>query len=147
MVENIWGSTNLPIVKQKSEYEKLELINKPRKKRSDTKNNIKYPLSPIDFRDLEWKAMEHNLSLTSYSNMIIENELKNGVEYNDYKYNSKWEHANTRLKEEDAKQIRRLKVEWGVDKKQVVSIIIKNYLERTRKIGISVWDGRDNHEI
>ena len=114
---------------------------KPRKIRSDKKHNIKYPLSAEDKRQLGHLALEHEMKLTAFSNMIIENELKATHEYQEFEYDEKGVLVNACLTKSDFLEIQKLAIDGNVSYREVAFRLVKNYLSRVTEIRINTYRG------
>lgn len=150
MSNTIWGDKRKPFKPEPPIELNNEVQPKKRKKRSDAKRNIKFPLQHKDKRDLEWKALEHNLKITPFASMIAEEEISSNHNFGQYEYDDSGELINLWLSESAFKEIQRLRVEWNASSyREVAFRVVKGYLERVmpQKLNITVYDRRDNHEI
>lgn len=138
MVDIIFGGQRInPIPKEIKQDKKR----KESKRYKNKKYNIKFPLTSEDEKTLKYKALEHNLSVTLFSNMVVKNELKNSHKYENYEYNKKGKLMNVCLEEEYYKEIQRLSIEWNVSLRQVVFRIVKSYIIRMTTIKTTTYKG------
>ena len=127
------------IPKQSNENMKPSNNQKPRKKRSDAKHDIKLKLSSSDKKILKLKAADHNLSLTAFNSMIVKKELLNDWEYDLFDYDNNGQFVHVMLEKDFFEMIKTLSIEWDISIRKVAHRIIKNYIFRS-KGGIKIID-------
>lgn len=138
MSDIIFGEhRNLP----KQSKVKEEKEKKKRKIRSDKRCDIKYPLSKTDKRALMYKALEHNMKISSYSSMIVEVELDRSNDCHHYEYSKVGEFVHACLSQDDFKRIQTLSIEWGVPYREVAFRLVKNYLMRISSTRVNTSGG------
>ena len=141
MVEIIFGGKRISPLPKTPKVESQEKERKKSKRYKNKKHNIKFPLTKEDEKTLKYKALEHNLSVTVFSNIIIKNELSKSHKYENYEYDVKGKLMNVCLDEEEFGQIKRLSIEWNISLRRVVHRIIKGYIVRMATIKMTSHTG------
>lgn len=114
---------------------------KPRKKRSDAKRDIKFRLSPEDRKTLKLHAMDHRLSLTAFSSMVVKQDLIREKEYKNFDYDNDGHFVHVRLESDYFEMVKTLSIEWDLPYRKVVHRMIMDYIWRANGgISISSWN-------
>jgi hypothetical protein len=115
-------------------------VQKPRKKRKDAKNDIKFKLSVEDKKLLKLKAIDHRMPLTRFASFVVKKDLVLDKEYDDYEYEKDGEFVHVELQEDYFEMLKYLAAEWNLSYRMSAHRIIKEYLNREyNDVSINEW--------
>lgn len=103
---------------------------KQRKKRSDTKKDIKFRLSAHDKTLLQLRAKDAGLSLTEFCSQVVKTDLLLEREYKNYEYDNNGKFVHCLLELHYHEMAVTLHIEWDLPLRKVAHRIIKEYLNR-----------------
>lgn len=103
---------------------------KPRKKRSDAKQDIKFKLSQEDKKFIKLHAMDHGLSLTAFASQVVKKELLRDRDYEPFEYDDGGQFVHVMLEQDFFEMVKTLSLDWDLPFRKVVHRIIKDYIWR-----------------
>jgi hypothetical protein len=108
----------------------------PRKTRSDKKHDIKFRLSAADKRILKTKAMNLNVSLTTFLSNIVSDHLSNSKTFILCKQEKEGSFVHAVLPGVRFKDIQNFSIEYDSSFRNVAHSIIQTYLQKESNVKI-----------